>query len=33
MRIQHWQDVASLVVGAWLVASPFVLGMAGQPSG
>ena len=29
MRIQHWQDVASLVVGAWLVVSPFVLGMAG----
>ena len=29
MRIQHWQDVASLVVGVWLVASPFVLGMAG----
>jgi hypothetical protein len=29
MRIQHWQDVASLVVGAWLVLSPFVLGMAG----
>ena len=29
MRIQHWQDVASLVVGVWLVVSPFVLGMAG----
>ena len=29
MRIQHWQDVASLLVGAWLVVSPFVLGMAG----
>ena len=29
MRIQHWQDVASLVVGAWLVVSPFVLGMSG----
>jgi len=29
MRIQHWQDVASMVVGAWLVVSPFVLGMAG----
>ena len=23
------QDVASLLVGAWLVVSPFVLGMAG----
>jgi hypothetical protein len=29
MRIQHWQDVASLVVGVWLVVSPFALGMAG----
>ncbi|NOJ43259.1 SPW repeat protein [Bradyrhizobium australiense] len=29
MRIQHWQDVVSLMVGAWLVVSPFVLGMAG----
>jgi len=29
IRIQHWQDVASLVVGAWLVVSPFVLGFAG----
>jgi SPW repeat len=29
VRIQHWQDVASLVVGAWLVVSPFVLGMSG----
>jgi hypothetical protein len=29
MRVQHWQDVASLVVGAWLVLSPFALGFAG----
>ena len=29
MRIQHWQDVASLLVGVWLVVSPFVLGFAG----
>ena len=29
MRIQHWQDVASLLVGVWLVVSPFVLGSAG----
>ena len=29
MRIQHWQDVASLVLGVWLVLSPFVLGFAG----
>jgi SPW repeat len=29
MRIQHWQDVASLLVGVWLVLSPFALGFAG----
>src|SRR6266481_5445150 len=29
MRIQHWQDVASLVLGVWLVLSPFTLGFAG----
>jgi SPW repeat len=29
MRIQHWQDAASLVVGAWLVVSPFALGLTG----
>src|SRR5258708_13540345 len=29
MRIQHWQDVASLVLGVWLVMSPFALGFAG----
>jgi hypothetical protein len=29
MRIQHWQDVASLLLGVWLVLSPFVLGFAG----
>ena len=29
MRIRHWQDVASLVVGVWLVLSPFALGFAG----
>ena len=29
MRIQHWQDVASLVLGVWLVLSPFALGFAG----
>src|SRR5260221_13816523 len=31
MRIQHWQDVASLVLGVWLVLSPFALGFAGAP--
>jgi hypothetical protein len=29
MRIQHWQDAASLLVGVWLVLSPFVLGFSG----
>jgi hypothetical protein len=26
MRTQHWQDVASLLLGVWLVLSPFALG-------
>src|SRR5262249_38902045 len=29
MRIQHWQDAASLLVGVWLVVSPFALGFTG----
>jgi SPW repeat-containing protein len=29
IRIQHWQDAASLLVGVWLVVSPFSLGFAG----
>ena len=29
MRIQHWQDAASLLLGVWLVLSPFVLCFAG----
>ena len=29
MRIQHWQDVASLLLGVWLVLSPFALGFGG----
>jgi hypothetical protein len=28
MRIRHWQDAASLLLGVWLVLSPFVLGFA-----
>ena len=28
MRIRHWQDIASLLVGVWLVLSPFALGFA-----
>lgn len=29
MRIQHWQDAGSLLLGVWLVLSPFALGFAG----
>ena len=29
MRIQHWQDAASLLVGVWLALSSFVLGLTG----
>ncbi|WP_315831336.1 SPW repeat protein [Bradyrhizobium prioriisuperbiae] len=29
MRVRHWQDVVSLLLGAWLVASPFALGFTG----
>jgi hypothetical protein len=29
MRIRHWQDVASLLLGVWLILSPFALGFAG----
>ncbi|OKO88364.1 hypothetical protein AC629_10130 [Bradyrhizobium sp. NAS80.1] len=29
MRIQHWQDAASLLVGLWLVLSFFILGLSG----
>jgi hypothetical protein len=29
MRIQHWQDVASLLLGVWVVLSPLALGFAG----
>jgi hypothetical protein len=29
MRIQHWPDVGSLLLGVWLVLSPFALGFAG----
>lgn len=29
MRIQHWQDATSLLVGVWLVLSPFALGFSG----
>ncbi len=29
MRIRHWQDVASLLLGVWLVLSPFALDFGG----
>ncbi len=29
MRIQHWQDIASLLLGVWLVLSPFAFGFGG----
>jgi len=29
MRIRHWQDIASFLLGVWLVLSPFALGFAG----
>ncbi|MBP0113738.1 MULTISPECIES: SPW repeat protein [Bradyrhizobium] len=29
MRIQHWQDAASLLVGVWLVLSSPILGLSG----
>jgi hypothetical protein len=33
MRIKHWQDAASLLVGVWLVLSPFALGFSGAAAG
>ena len=32
MKIRHWQDFASLVLGAWLVLSPWALGFAAPAS-
>lgn len=29
MRIPHWQDIASPLLGAWLVLSPLALGFVG----
>jgi hypothetical protein len=29
MRVQHWQDVVSLLLGVWLAVSPFALGFDG----
>ncbi len=28
MRIKHWQDSVSLLLGVWLILSPFALGFA-----
>jgi hypothetical protein len=33
MRIQHWQDAGSLLVGVWLILSPFALGLSGAAVG
>ena len=27
MKVKHWQDVASLILGIWLVISPMVFGL------
>lgn len=29
MRVRHWQDIASLAVGVWLLVSPWALGLSG----
>jgi hypothetical protein len=29
-RMKHWQDVVSVLVGVWLIASPWVLGIHGN---
>lgn len=31
MRVRHWQDVVSLLLGAWLIVSPLVLGLSDAP--
>jgi len=31
-RIQHWQDLVSIVVGLWLVASPWILEFTDIPA-
>ena len=28
MRIRHWQDIAGVLLGVWLILSPFALGFA-----
>jgi hypothetical protein len=30
MRVKHWQDPVNLVLGLWLIASPWVLGHAAE---
>jgi hypothetical protein len=29
LKLKHWQDIASVVLGVWLIASPWVLGIRG----
>ena len=31
-QMKHWQDPVNAVLGAWLVASPWVLGFQGNPT-
>jgi hypothetical protein len=28
-RVKHWQDLANALLGAWLIASPWILGFEG----
>jgi hypothetical protein len=30
MQMKHWQDPANALIGAWLVASPWILGFQGN---
>lgn len=31
-KVKHWQDPVNAVLGAWLIASPWVLGFQGVPA-
>jgi len=30
LKLKHWQDVVSVLVGVWLIASPWLLGIHGH---
>lgn len=32
VRLKHWQDVVNAVLGVWLMASPWALGYAAEPT-